>query len=155
MKCKILRAGFAVIFASGLIMSVVAPAHAWDRPCSMARSAGNYGFTDSGTVVGIGPRIAVGAFNLDGAGKLQDGVATSSLNGSIAQETFSGTYAVSDDCTGTINVKIYSGGTELFAVTLNISFDDDMKQVRGIFTSAVTPSGAALATVIGLEGRKQ
>ena len=90
MKNTIVRTGLAVVFAIGLIASMAAPAHAWNRPCSLAGAAGNWSLTDQGTVVGIGPRTAVGIFTLDGAGNLTNGVATSSLNGSIADETFSG-----------------------------------------------------------------
>ena len=81
MKSKTIRAGFAVIFAVGLIASMAAPAHAWNRPCSLAGAAGNWSLTDQGTVVGVGPRTAVGIFTLDEAGNLINGVATSSLNG--------------------------------------------------------------------------
>ena len=77
------------------------------------------------------------------------------LNGSIADETFSGTYTVNNNCTGTINVTIYSSGTELFVVTLNIAFDDDMRELHGIFTSVTEPNGTVLPTVINLEARKQ
>ena len=92
---------------------------------------------------------------LDGKGSLQNGVTTSSLNGAIASETFSGTYTVNSDCTGTISVNIFASGIEIFTVTLNIAFDNDMKHMRGIFTSVVTPNGAQLTTVINLDGRKQ
>jgi len=51
-------------------------------------------------------------------------MATSSLNGTVAEETVSGTYTVNPDCTGTVSVQIFSGATELFAVTLNIIFDE-------------------------------
>jgi len=155
MKHKIVRTVFVALFAAALFASMASPAHAWDRPCSLARSAGSYGFTDSGTVIGVGPRTAVGVFTLDGAGNLQNGVATSSLNGSVAQETFSGTYTVNPDCTGTISVKIYAGSTELFAVTLNLAFDQDMRQIRGIFTSVTEPNGTALTSVVGLEAKRQ
>jgi hypothetical protein len=155
MKNTIVRTGLAVVFAIGLIASIAAPAHAWNRPCSLAGAAGNWSITDQGTVVGVGPRTAVGVFTLDGAGNLTNGVATSSLNGSIADETLSGTYTVNSNCTGTINGTIYSSGTELFVVTLNIAFDDDMREMRAIFISVTEPNGTVLPTVINLEGRKQ
>jgi len=44
---------------------------------------------------------------------------------------------------------------KLFAVTLNLAFDADMRELRGIFTSIVAPGGTALASVISLEARKQ
>ena len=154
MKHKVVHTCLATLFAIGLVVSIAAPAHAGGR-CSLALSAGHFGFTDNGTVVGIGPRTAVGVFTLDGAGSLVDGVATSSLNGSIAQETFSGTYTVNTDCTGTGAATIYSSGTETLALTFNLSFDDNMKEMRAIFTSATLPDGTPLPTVINLQARKQ
>src|SRR5262252_5515248 len=76
---------------------------AYGQNCSLARAAGKYGFNDSGTVVGIGPRVATGIFTLDAAGNLVNGKATSSLNGQIAGEAFSGPYTVNSDCTGTFS----------------------------------------------------
>ena len=37
--------------------------------CSFTRAAGTYGVSDSGAVVGIGPRAAVGTLTLDAAEK--------------------------------------------------------------------------------------
>jgi hypothetical protein len=131
------------------------PAYAGGPPCSLARAAGNWAFTDSGAVVGVGPRTAVGRLTLDAAGNLLNGAATSSLDGAIANETFSGTYTVNPDCMGTISVDIFASGVELFAITGNIAFDNDMKHMRGIFTSVVEPNGTSLPTVIALDANKQ
>jgi len=155
MKNKVARTGLASIFAAALMVSMASTAHAWNRSCSLAGAAGNWSLTDQGTVVGVGPRTAVGTFTLDGDGNLTNGVATSSLNGSIVDETFSGTYTVNSNCTGTLNVTIYSSGTEIFVLTLNTAFDDDMRELRGIFTSVTKPNGTVLPTVINLEARKQ
>jgi len=154
MKYNFARTGLAFVFAVTLVMSAAAPAHA-GGPCSLSRAAGTWGFTDSGTVVGVGPRLAVGILTLDSAGNVLNGAATSSLNGAIASETFSGTYTVNPDCTGTINVTIYSGGVELFVINGNSVFDSDMRHLRAIFTSVVEPNGTSLATVIGLDGHKE
>ena len=153
MKSKIARTGMVSLFAVVLTMGMIAPAHADDK-CSLARSAGKWSFTDQGTVIGIGPRTAVGVFTLEGNGNFQ-GLATSSLNGTIADEIISGTITVNPNCTGTLSGEIFVSGVELFAVTINLAFDEDMKQIRGIFTSAVETNGTTLSTVIGLEGRKQ
>jgi hypothetical protein len=88
-------------------------------------------------------------------GNLHHGVATSSLAGTVATETFSGTYTVNADCTGTINVQIFASGSEILALTIYTAFDEDMKHMRGIFTSATTPNGTQLSTVINLDARKQ
>ena len=153
MKHKTARTGLVIIFALGLGVSM---AQAGERhQCSLDRTAGNWSLTDNGTVIGVGLRTAVGVFTLDGKGNLLNGVAASSLNGGVASETFSGTYTVNSDCSGTFDVKIYSGGTELFELTAFIAFDDDMKEMRAVFTSLVEPNGTALPTVINLDARKQ
>jgi len=156
MRLKIARTGFVVAFAACMLLSAVATAHADDgHRCSLARASGKWSFTDDGTVVGVGPRTAVGILALDAAGNVSNGVATSSLNGAVANETFSGTYTVNSDCTGSISVQIFASGTPTLAVTLNIAFDADMRHLRGIFTSVTTPTGAVLPTVINLDGRRQ
>jgi hypothetical protein len=155
MKFKLAGKCLGALIAVVLTVALRAPAHADDSNCSLVKSSGKWSFTDQGTVLGIGPRTAMGVFMLDGKGNLQNGVATASLNGAIANETFFGTYTVNSDCTGTINVDIFASGTEILVVTLNIAFDDDMKHMRGIFTSVATPNGAQLFTVINLDGRKQ
>jgi hypothetical protein len=155
MKSGIARTGLAGLFAVALIVSMSAFAQAEEHACSLARSKGHWSLTDNGTVVGVGPRTAVGVFTLDGKGNLLNGVAASSLNGTVASETFSGTYTVNSDCSGTFDVKIYSGGTELFELTAFTAFDDDMKEMRAVFTSLVTPDGTSVPTVINLDARKQ
>jgi len=154
MRHRIAPAALAIVFAGSLIVCMASPAHAAGS-CSLARAAGNYGFTDNGTVIGVGPRTAVGVFTLDAAGNITNGVATSSLNGSVAPETFSGTYTVNADCTGTGSATISSGGTEILALTMNLSFDSNMREMRAIFSSVTEPNGTALPSVINLEARKQ
>ena|SRR3974390_2560373 len=144
-----------MVFVASLIMSMAVPVHSEEHACSLAHSAGKWSFTDNGAVVGIGPRTAVGVLTLDGKGNVLNGMATSSLNGSVASETFSGAYTVNSDCSGSIDVKIYAGGTELFEITGTTAYDDDMKQMRGVFTSVTAPDGAVLLNVINLEARKQ
>ena len=155
MKSRIASSGLARVFAIALIVTTAAAAQAEEQRCSMTRSAGKWALTDNGTVIGVGPRTAVGVFTFDGEGNLLNGIATSSLNGSVAEETFSGTYAVNSDCTGTVTVKIFASGTEILDLKMNVSFDDDMKELRGVFTSVTEPNGTVLPTVINLQARKQ
>lgn len=153
MKLKI-----ASLLVSGSILIAATPARAEDLQCSLARAAGNWSFSDSGTVVDVGPRVALGRFALDTAGNLVNGVATSSLNGTIAAEAFSGTYTVNANCTGTIDIRISdpNSGAELLVVALNTAFDDNMKHLRGIFTSVALPNnGPTLSTAVLVDARKQ
>jgi hypothetical protein len=155
MKSKFAPTCLAIAFAAAIAMSAAAPAYA-AGPCSLARAAGNYSFTDNGTVVNVGPRTAVGAFTLDAAGNITNGTATSSLNGVVAEETFSGTYTVNPDCTGSGSAQIFASGTEVLALTMNLSFDQGMAEMRAIFTSVTAePSGSPLQSVINLDARKQ
>ena len=146
--------GLATALAS-LTLIVPPAAQAEGSSCSLSRAAANWTFTDSGTVIGVGPRAALGKFTLNAGGSLLNGVATSSLNGVIAEETFYGTYTVNSDCTGTMSGEIFSGGIEIFAITLNIIFDKKMEHLHGLFTSVVTPLGASLPTVIALDCRRE
>src|ERR1700746_516712 len=155
MKKTVARKAVMGIFMAVVIVSSAAYARVDEHSCSLAHSAGKWSFTDNGTVIGIGSRTAVGVVTFDGNGNLVNGVATSSLNGTVAQETFSGTYTVNSDCTGTASAKIYSGGSEILAVTFSLSFDDDMRHMRAVFTSLVLPDGTPLASVINLDARKQ
>lgn len=139
------------IFAAAFFMNVAASA----EQCSLLGAAGKWSFSDSGTIIGVGPRMAVGTFTLDANGKVVNGKATSSLNGSIADETFYGTYTVTPNCRGKLAVKIFSSGVELFTVTIDLAFDGNMQQLRGLFTSVVEPNGTSLSTVIGIEASKQ
>jgi hypothetical protein len=147
--------GLATTLATFPILIMPPAAQAEESSCSLSRAAANWTFTDSGTVIGVGARAALGKFTLNAAGSLLNGVATSSLNGAIAEETFYGTYTVKSDCTGTMTGEIFSGDTELFAVTLSIIFDKKMEHLHGLFTSIVTPGGASRPSVIALDGRRE
>jgi hypothetical protein len=157
MKRKIARTGLVIIFAAAVVASMAAPAQADDHhhQCSLAGAAGNWGFTDNGTVIGVGPRTAVGILTLDASGNVLNGKATSSLNGSIADEAFSGTYTVNPDCTGTFALSVFDlSGTLLFTGTLNLAWDDNMRELRFIFTSVVPPNGPPLAIAIAGDAKK-
>ena len=100
MKTKVAQTGLASIFAVALTLSMAAPAQAEDESCSVARVAGTYGVSDSGTVLGIGPRAALGRLTLEADGRIT-GTVTASLNGAVTTGTVTGTYTVSPDCSGT------------------------------------------------------
>jgi len=78
------------------------------------------------------------------------------LNGTVTAETFSGTYTVNSDCTGTFNnVQLRDlSGNLLLTITADLTWDDNMRELRAIFTSATLPDGTSLLTVISADGRK-
>lgn len=150
--CKIVEA----ISVAALFVLLIPAARAQDEGgCSNGSVAGKWAFTTNGTVVGIGPRDSLGIFTLDGAGKLVNGKATASLNGNITDETFSGTYTVNPDCTGKLAIEIFDlSGNKLLTATLNVVFDDNLRELRAIFTSAALPNGTPLGTVITVQAKR-
>ena len=145
----------AICFVVTMVLSMAATAQVVNPACSLVRAAGTYGFSTSGTVIGVGPRVSEGTITLDAAGNVTNGRATSSLNGTITQEEFSGTYTVNSDCTGTASLAIRDlSGNLLLTVTLDSVWDDNMKEARYIFTSAIQPDGTSLLTVISVDARK-
>jgi hypothetical protein len=155
MKRAILRITMAILFG-GTLLSLVPTMRAQDEGgCSNASVAGRWGFTTNGTVVGIGPRSSLGIFTLDRAGNLVKGKATASLNGSVTDETFAGTFTVNPDCTGKLTITISDlAGNKILVATLDLVFDDHVRQMRGIFTSAVLPNGTPLGTVITVDAKR-
>jgi len=154
MKRNIVRRMLANLAFAVMLMALLPTAYG--QNCSLARAAGKYAFNDSGTVVNVGPRVATGIFTLDAAGKLVNGKATSSLAGAIAAEAFSGPYTVNSDCTGTFSLDVFdpSSGDLLFTATLHLAWDDNMRELRFIFTSVTEPDGTVLMPVINGDARK-
>lgn len=156
MKRNMSQTMLAMIFLTMLSVGLAPAASAQDEGgCSNTTVAGKWGFTTNGTVVGIGPRDSLGIFTLDGSGNLVNGKATASLNGSVTEETFSGAYSVNPDCTGKLSIQISdSSGNKILSATLNLVFDDNLRELRAIFTSAVLPNGTPLGTVITVQSKR-
>src|ERR1700686_4880719 len=153
MKHKVVSATLLMICLAAMYMGLAQAAQA--QKCSTAKAAGKWGFTTNGTVVGIGPRDSLGIFTLDEAGNLLNAKATSSLNGSVTDEKFSGTYTVNPDCTGKLAIQIFDlSGNKILTATLDLVFDDTVREFRAIFTSAVLPNGTPLGTVITVEAKR-
>lgn len=68
---------------------------------SNANIQGRYVFSANGTASNVGPVAVIGQFIADGFGNITNGVNTVSLNGQIIQQTFTCSYNVSSNGTGT------------------------------------------------------
>jgi hypothetical protein len=154
MKRNIARRTLVILSIVTLYMSLAASAQAQGSACSLALTAGKWAFSNFGTVVGFGPRVAEGVLTLDAAGNVLNGKFTQSLNGSITRGTFSGAYTVNSDCTGTLSFDVFASGAEIFTGTADIAFDDNVRQFRFIFSSAALPDGTPLPTAIVGDARK-
>lgn len=152
MKSNVVRTNLMIISFVALLTGLAPAAHA--AKCSTATAAGTYGFSDSGTVVGVGPRAAVGQLTLDAAGNIK-GTVIASLNGSVGTNGVSGTYAVNPDCTGTVNFGEFDqSGNLILTAMVDLVWDDNMREIRFLFTSIVLANGTPLATAINGEARK-
>jgi len=90
-----------IAWATVVVLSLMSISARADNggPCSNATLRGSYAFTESGSIVGIGPVAVAGVFKADGQGNLT-ATDTVSLNGEIISENLNFSYQVNPDCTG-------------------------------------------------------
>jgi hypothetical protein len=98
---------------------------------------------------------AVGQFTADGNGNITSGSATVNSNGTVTTGTFTGTYSVAKNCTGSATFNITGDGTWL----VNFVLDAGKKGAEIILIqSGTTAQGRGLARGVvtcGLTGKKQ
>lgn len=154
MKLRIARTGMTSLLAIAFIAGMTVAAHAEGHSCSLARAAGSYGVSDSGTIIGVGQRAAVALLTLGAAGNITGNV-TASLDGGVSSTNLSGTYSVNADCTGATTFGEFDqSGNLLLTATVALVWDDNMREFRFLFTSAVLSDGTPLTTVINGAARK-
>src|SRR5258708_23938937 len=125
--------GIIVLFGCGKgssgssISSPTTPVHA--AGFTNANVSGGYGFGVAGTS-GAVPEVGTGVVTADGNGNLTGGEETVNIGGISCHATFTGTYSVNANGTGT--------------VTLNTTLDAD-SIARGCTVGASTVSSLALA----------
>jgi hypothetical protein len=141
----------AIACLAVLVLSTAAQAGA--QKCSVATVAGNWGFTTTGSIPGIGPLSAVGLATNDKLGNVS-GSQTRSLNGAVAEETFTGTITVKPDCTATEVVQVFQNGVLVRTSILNFVIDDNGRSARAIVTSIVLPDGTKLSSILTLDLRR-
>jgi hypothetical protein len=86
------------------------PAQAKHDGCDLGSVRGNYGYTVTGTNLGLGLVAAVGRVTTDGHGNLS-GSDTLSAAGTILHRTITGTYTITAACTGTFSFSDNLGQT--------------------------------------------
>jgi hypothetical protein len=129
---------FTIAAVSALALGIAPTMSAADIGCSNASLQGTFAYTGTGFVVTptarAGPFAEVGTQTFDGKGATTS-TFTASGNGNLFQTTFTGTYTVNPDCTGTINLvapgPVPPAGT---TVTLFFVMDDNMNGFQAIET---------------------
>ena len=143
-----------IVLAVTLVLGAAGSAQANDSAhCSRASVAGKWAFTTTGSIPAIGAVAAVGSYTADTSGNLK-GSQTRSLDGDVADETFTGTAIVNPDCTGTDTIQVFESGVLVRTSTLSVVYDENGREVRAIFTSLVLPDGTSLATILTIEAKR-
>src|SRR5215475_13704300 len=145
-----------ISFFLGIGLLVLFAPHAQAAQCSLNGAAGKYGFTLTGAVItqaGAIPIAAVGRANLDASGNAT-GSESRSVGGGFADETFTGSYTVNADCTGTATVQFFESGQLVRTSILSLVFDNNQREIRMVQKSLQLPSGAFLPVVIVVEAKK-
>jgi hypothetical protein len=173
MKRAIALLILATLFIGMLVLGVVSKMQA-QPACSLASLNGSYGFSGIAFVQGTGapaaivasfPSAAVGIITFDGAGGFSQESPTQSQNGTIFPSgffgTFTGTYTVNPNCTGsaadaageTFGFVIAAEGRELRAtITANPFFPGFLGNFVGIRMDNRTCSVASLNGSYGFSG---
>jgi hypothetical protein len=140
------RATLAVV---GLALFIALPARA--AQCSLASVAGSYGYTTSGFIaIAPGtflPVAAAGRITFDGHGHV-NGIQTRAVAGSSLDETYSGTYSVNPNCTGSFTVLVEP---DTRTSTVDLVWTDNTNGVSAVFT---TPGFILTATARRISPRE-
>ena len=124
MKRNISQTTLAMIFLTILYVGLVPMARAQDEGgCSNASLQGSYGFQRQGFNPAVGHVGGIGVITFDGNGNLSGVQTNVAETTGVSRNTFSGTYEVNPDCTGsavsgstTVDFVIVSD-KEVFAIT--------------------------------------
>jgi hypothetical protein len=133
MKSKLIARASLVATVVVLFMTVALPARA--SQCSLTSVAGSYGYTTSGFVAlapgSFVPVAAAGRITFDGHGNVT-GTQTRVVAGSSLDETYSGTYTVNPNCTGSFTVLVEP---DTRTSTVDLVWTDNRNGISAVFTT--------------------
>lgn len=134
MKCSTIAKTFTIAAVTALALSVAPTARADDKGCSAASLQGTFAYTGTGFNVtpagGAAPFAEVGTQTFDGKGGTTT-TFTASANGNLFQISFSGTYTVNSDCSGTMTLLTPAPNP---TVTLFFVIADSLNEFQAIET---------------------
>src|SRR4029077_19646993 len=125
----------ATLAAIGLALLVTLALPAQAAQCSLANVTGSYGYTTSGFVAiapsTFVPVAAAGKITFDGHGHIS-GTQTRVVAGSSLDETYSGTYSVNADCTGSFTALVEP---DTRTSTVDLVRTDNTNGASAVFTN--------------------
>ena len=151
MKRKVARTTLLIAVAA-LCLSL-APAAQAAQQCSLAKAAGTWGVTLTGTlfVPNPVPGGAVGRLTMDAAGNVS-GTEARNVGGGFANETITGSWTVNSDCTGTLTANVYESGVLVRASVFAFVLVDNLSKIRGVQESLTLPDNTPIPAVITVDG---
>ena len=122
---------FTIAALTALALGVAPAAKAADKGCSNASLQGTFSDKDTGFIYPAAnaapvPFVGVNVETFDGNGNIK-GMGFASAGGTGGPQTFTGTYAVNPDCTGTYTVEISPLGLTTHAFFV---IDDHLNELQ-------------------------
>ncbi len=165
MKSNMARIMQVVLFVTALCISMSSAAKAQTPKCTPALIAGKWTTSMSG-IFGGAPFVAMEMADVDAQGKFTSKI-TSNLYGSPSTHGINtGTISAYDDCTATANWTSHvctdpagcaddvSKMIEFGTGTADMVADDDMREIRFVFTSYTLADGTNVLVNVKGEGRR-
>jgi hypothetical protein len=151
MKRNIARTTLLIAVAAFCLSS--APAVQAAQRCSLAKAAGTWGFTLTGTLLVPNPVPggAVGRLTMDTAGNVS-GTEARNVGGSFANETITGSWTINSDCTGTLTANVYESGVLVRISVFAFVLVDNSSKIRAVQASLTLPDGTNIPSVITVDG---
>jgi hypothetical protein len=152
-----LNATRSLLEVAATLVAVTMPLHAQASHCSTANTAGNWGYTYTGSVLtpnGPLPAASVGHYSQDAAGNVT-GSQTRSVAGASGVEEISGTLSVNPDCTGTAAINVFVSGQLQRTSILALVYDSNGNHARMIFQSLTLPDGTNVPVVLTVDANRQ
>jgi hypothetical protein len=153
MKTNLVRTLLAL---GAVLTAAMAPSQVRAAQCSTASTAGNWGYTYTGTIYTPAaplPAASVGRFHQDSGGNIT-GSQNRSVAGQSGLEDISGTVSVNNDCTASATIEVRANGQLLRTAGLALVFDSSGNHSRGIFQSLTLPDGTSVPVVITIDGNR-
>jgi len=151
MKRKVART--TLLIAVVALCLTLAPAAQAGQRCSIAKAAGTWGFTLTGTLLVPSPVPggAVGRLTMDTAGNVS-GTEARNVGGIFANETITGSWTINSHCTGTLTANVYQSGVLVRISVFAVVLVDNSSKLRAVQASLTLPDGTPVPAVITVEG---
>jgi hypothetical protein len=131
------RIGTTFMLATMVLAVGIAPVRGADKGCRVSSLTGTFAYTGTGTITSppeiAGPVAEVDTQTFDGIGGTI-GTAMLSSGGSTTPISFTGTYIVNPDCTGTFTLQISIPGVPAFPLHVYFVLDNTLTEFQAIET---------------------